>query len=337
MTSPKTKPLLWLTIVLAVLALAALFALRAATHEYGRDGHAHEEPETAHAPHGEGAGQGEGHEHAEEQSELAVPDSALIASGVTFGRLESRRLALRLPVLGRIVLNEERTAHLHPRYPGVIIEVRKQLGATVRKGEVLARIESNESLEPYDVIARKDGTVIGRHASLGESVTPERELFTVADLSSVWVDFQVYRQDFARLRAGQRVRVVAEGVSPAETPLIYLSPSVEGASQSLVARAELPNPKGAWTPGLFVQGEVALEDFTALAVPREAVQDIGGESVVFVREGEGRYRPAPVKLGRRDGDWLEVLEGPPAGTVIVVSNSYLLKAEHGKGEAGHDH
>src|SRR5690606_8647239 len=206
----------------------------------------------------------------------------------------------------------------------------------VRAGDVLARIESNESLERYALVARKDGTVIGRHAALGESVTPERELFTVSDLSGVWVDFQVYRHDFARLREGQRVRVFADGET-AGTRLTYLAPRVEEHSQTLVARAELSNEDGRWTPGLFVQGEVALEEFTARAVPRSAVQDVEGVPAVFVREAGGRYKPVPVTIGRRDGELLELLEGPPAGTEIVVGNSYLLKAEMGKGEAGHEH
>jgi cobalt-zinc-cadmium efflux system membrane fusion protein len=251
-----------------------------------------------------------------------------------------RRMAVRLPLQGTIVLNEDRTAHIHPRFPGVILEVRQQLGSKVRKGEALAVIESNENLQPYTIISRMDGVVVGRHAAVGETVTGEDELFTVADLSTVWVDFQVYRQDFNRLRPGQKVRLITEGpegLPPAEVSLAFLSPSTEMHSQSLLARAELRNEKGVWTPGLFVRGEAAVEEFSARAVRAEAVQNLAGGPVVFVRAGPDRYRVHPVVVGRRDGDYVELLKGPAAGEAYVSGTSFLFKAEMGKGEAGHDH
>jgi multidrug efflux pump subunit AcrA (membrane-fusion protein) len=152
----------------------------------------------------------------EEEGVLEIRDAALFESGVSLDTVRSRRLAVRLPLQGRIVLNEDRAVHVHPRFPGVILEVRKQLGSRVRKGEVLAVIESNENLQPYSVISRMDGTVVGRHAAVGESVSADDELFTVADLSTVWVDFQVYRQDFARLRAGQCAWIICR---PAPKPI----------------------------------------------------------------------------------------------------------------------
>jgi cobalt-zinc-cadmium efflux system membrane fusion protein len=235
------------------------------------------------------------------------------------------------------MLNEDRAVHVHPRFPGVILEVRKQLGSRVRKGEVLALIESNENLQPYSLVSRMEGTVVGRHASVGESVSAGDELFTVADLSTVWVDFQVYRQDFARLRVGQRVRLSAQGLPPTEVRLAYLSPSTETHSQSLLARAELSNAGGAWTPGLFIQGEAAVEEFSAPSVRLEAVQRLSQGPVIFVRAAPNHYAARPVRLGRRDGEFVELLDGPPPATVYVDRNSFVLKAELGKGEAGHDH
>lgn len=317
----------------------------ASTHSE-EEGHKDEvEEEHGHA-HGEGEGE-DGHEdehgHGEEEAGheegvLEIQDSALVESGASLDTVRSRNMAVCLPLLGRIVLNEDRAVHVHPRFPGVILEVRKQLGSRVKKGEVLAVIESNENLEPYSVISRMDGTVVGRHASVGESVSADDEILTVADLSTVWVDFQVYRQDFAKLRSGQRVRVSADGIPSVEVRLAYLSPSTDTYSQSLLARAELPNPKGIWTPGLFVGGEAAVEEFLAPSVRIEAVQKLAElGAVVFVRESENRYVPMPVRLGRRDGEFVELLEGPKPGAAYVSKNSFVLKAELGKGEASHDH
>jgi cobalt-zinc-cadmium efflux system membrane fusion protein len=288
---------------------------------------------------GEEEGHEGGHEeegHAEEGA-LNLKDSSLFGSGISLDTVRSRRLSVRLPLQGKIVLNEDRAVHVHPRFPGVILEVRKQLGSRVHKGEVLAVIESNENLQPYSLISRMDGTVVGRHASVGESVSAEDELFTVADLSTVWVDFQVYRQDFAKLSPGQRVRLIAEGVPAVEVRLAYLSPSTETHSQSLLARAELSNSGGVWTPGLFIRGEAAVQEFSAPSVRLDAVQQLPEGPVVFVRESKDHYEARTVRLGRRDGDFVELLEGPEEGAVYVSKNSFILKAELGKGEADHDH
>jgi cobalt-zinc-cadmium efflux system membrane fusion protein len=320
----KNSPKILFPVLIAGIAvlLAILIFTRGGDKNENLETHEHGEHEDSH--------------EGEEAGHLALSDSVLAESGVTLDTVRMMRLAVRLPLQGKIVLNEDRAAHIHPRFPGVILEVRKQLGAKVRKGEVLAVIESNESLQPYQVVSRMDGTVVGRHAAVGETVTGDDELFTVADLSTVWVDFQVYRQDFNRLRAGQTVRLIAEGLPTAEVRLAYLSASTETHSQSLLARAELRNA-GAWTPGLFVRGEAAVEEFSAPAVRKDAVQDLEVGPVVFVREDAGAYQAQPVKLGRRDGGWVEVLEGVRPGAVYVSGNSFLLKAELGKGEASHDH
>jgi cobalt-zinc-cadmium efflux system membrane fusion protein len=334
----KYLPLLILAILglaLGVLILRVKAPSTSESAEHSEDGHSEEgHTEEGHSEEGH-AGHGSGEEAWES---VVLADSVLAQSGAVLDTVRLLRMAVRLPLQGKIVLNEERSAHIHPRFPGIILQVKKQLGAYVRKGDVLAVIESNESLQPYNVVSQMEGTVVTRNAAAGESVTGEDELFVVADLSTVWVDFQVYRQDFNRLRLGQKIRVIAEGLSPIETSLAYLSPSVEAHSQSLLARVLLPNTRGVWTPGLFVRGEAAVEEFQAPAVRLEAVQQFPDGPVVFVREGgANRYLAHRVTLGRRDGDYVELLSHPLPGEPYVTKNSFLLKAEIGKGEASHDH
>ena len=296
------------------------------------------EAEAGHDEHGHEGEQGHGDVGHGEGGVLEIQDAVLFESGVSLDTVRARRMAVRLPLQGRIVLNEDRAVHVHPRFPGVILEVRTQLGSRVRKGDVLAVIESNENLQPYSITARMDGTVVGRHAAVGEFVSVDDELLTVADLSTVWVDFQVYRQDFAKLRPGQRVSVSAEGIPAGEVRLAYLSPITETHSQSALARAELSNPDGIWTPGLFIRGEAAVDEFSAVAVQRDAIQQLAEEGpVIFIRASENHYVATPVRTGRRDGGLVELLEGPMPGAVYVSGNSFVLKAELGKGEASHDH
>jgi cobalt-zinc-cadmium efflux system membrane fusion protein len=239
---------------------------------------------------------------------------------------------------GRIAANGDALAHLMPRFPGIVRSVHKRLGDAVAAGDVLAVIESNESLHPYELRTRFPGTVIAKDVSPGEFVAQDRELFVVADLATVWVDLDVHRPDFGRLRVGQRVRVDAgDGTPPAEATLSYLSPVGAPSTQTLLARAVLPNPDRTWRPGLFVTADVeTAAEQAAVAVEASAVQRMGGREVVFLAEG-GVFEAQPITAGRRDGERVEVLAGVAAGQQYVAEGSFLLKAELGKSGAGHHH
>lgn len=243
-----------------------------------------------------------------------------------------------LRVTGRIEPNEDRMAHMIPRFPGVVKEVRKRLGDPVEKGEVLAVIQSNESLELYEVRAQIAGTVIKKHVTPGEFVAENEDVYVVADLGSVWVDLNVYRQDFQRLKLGQRVLLDAgEGIPPAEGRIDYISPFGAPSTQTMLARVELPNPDGEWRPGLFVTGDVVVEEGEVpVAVKAEALQTFRDWTVVFVRVGDV-FEVRPVTLGRRDRGGIEIRSGIEAGEEYATTNSFVLKAELGKAGASHDH
>jgi cobalt-zinc-cadmium efflux system membrane fusion protein len=234
--------------------------------------------------------------------------------------------------------NEDRMVHVRARFPGMLKEVRKRLGERVQKGDVLALVESNESLQPYEVRAQMSGTIIEKDASIGESVTDNQVLYVVADLGTVWVDLSVYRKDFAKLRKGQAVRVDAgDGSDPAPSTISYISPFGTENTQTMLARAELDNKAGDWRPGLFVKAEVTLESAQVpLAVEAEALQTFRDWNVVFIQDGE-EYEVRPLELGRHDGKYIEVLEGIRPGARYASGNSFLLKAELGKAGATHDH
>ena len=92
-------------------------------------------------------------------------------------------------------------AHIVPRFPGIVKSVSKAIGDSVKQGDSLASVESSESLSTYSVKSLLEGVVIERHVAVGESVTTERELFVVADLSEVWVDFQAFQKHLPALAA----------------------------------------------------------------------------------------------------------------------------------------
>lgn len=237
---------------------------------------------------------------------------------------------------GRIVANEEALAHMAPRFPGIVRSVHKRLGDAVAVGDLLAVVESNESLHPYEIRARLAGVVLERDAAPGEYVSTDRPILTIGDLSTVWVDLDVYRRDFAHLARGQQVSVDGEdGRVPAQATISYLAPIGAENSQTLVARAVLANEDGRWRPGQFVSAKVLVREVAAaVAVPIAAVQRLGDEEVVFVAHGDA-FEPRPVELGARDDASVEVLSGLAAGERFAASGTFILKAELGKSGMSH--
>jgi cobalt-zinc-cadmium efflux system membrane fusion protein len=228
--------------------------------------------------------------------------------------------------------------HVVPRYPGVLKEVRKKLGDRVAKDEVIAVVESNESLQRYEVRSELAGTIIEKHAALGEFVGAGEAVFIIADLSSVWVDLNIFRQDAARVKADQPVLIDGgAGLPQAEGKISYLSPFGAESTQTLLARVVMDNANGDWRPGLFVSGEVLFEEVDVpLAVKPGAVQSFRDWTVVFVTEGN-LYEPLCVETGRRDADWVEITAGMKAGQRYVAEGSFIIKADILKSGATHDH
>ena len=242
-----------------------------------------------------------------------------------------------LTLHGTVVPDPQRVYRLRARYAGVVKEVRKQIGEEVKAGEVLAVVESNESLQRYNVTVPASGVVVTRDVNPGVSVGDET-LLTVVDLSTVWVELASFQHDTARIAAGQRVLVRdVDGHVSAEGKVANLAAVGSAASQSMTVRVVLPNPKAQWRPGLFVTGEITVsENEVPLAVRRSALQTYDAADVVFEQHGDW-YEARPVVLGRRDSEWTEIRQGLAPGALYVVTNSYLIKADLEKSGAAHDH
>ena len=264
--------------------------------------------------------------------------AAVRESGIEMETVGPREISESILTYGRIAPNEDRLAYVIPRFPGRVTEIRKRLGEPVAQGEVLARVESNESLQTYDVLAPLAGTVIAKNVNTGESTRPDQAIYTVANLEEVWVDLDVYPRDFARIAVGQRVTVELGDAWPAQTGEIsYLSPFGAENSQTMLARVVLPNPQGYLRPGLFVSARIEVARATVpLAVKASALQTFRDWQVVFVKVGD-IFEFRPVELGRRDDQWVEVISGLEAGQAYAAENSFIIKADILKSGAAHDH
>lgn len=241
-----------------------------------------------------------------------------------------------LVLYGAIAPDATRVRTVHARFPGVIRSVSRNVGDSVRSGDALATIESNESLQTYTVAAPIGGTITARHAAPGEQ-TDADPLFEIADFSSVWAELDVFSRDRARLKTGLPVLVTTDDDTAATGSIDYLAPVGDRASQRVTARVTLDNADARWTPGRFVEGRVTIGTTPVeLAVPLSALQRFRDFEVVFAQVGDV-YEVRMLTLGRRDARFVEVLAGLAPGTVFVTDNSYLIKADIEKAGASHDH
>lgn len=283
------------------------------------------------------------HDHGQDDQDsyaeaLRLTPQAREAAGLVIVTAGPALLVESLPLYGVIRPNAERLRSVTARFPGVVRDVPVKVGDRVRQGQVLARIESDESLQLYATASPLAGVVTERFTNPGEQAETA-PLFTVADLSTVWVELSLFPRDRGRVQLGQDVRVeAAEGGLSGEGKIVFVSPLGSGASQTIAARVLLDNAQGQWAPGLYVRAEVSVGSTqVALAVPVVALQELdeGGASV-FVDEAQGLL-PRPVRAGRSDGRHVEILSGIAAGARVVGEGSFVLKAEQGKAGAEHGH
>lgn len=274
---------------------------------------------------------------APEMQTTIAPDMAARA-GVSVETAGPAAMTETLSVYGAVKLNANRLARAVPRFGGVVREARKILGDAVSAGETVAIVEANQSLTALEVKAPIAGLIVDRDASAGETVADGTSLYTIADLSEVWVDLNVPKRDQARVRVGQSAVIHADDGGPDATGRIaWISPVSSPEAQTLIARIVLPNPDQRWRPGLYVKAAITLaEETVPIAVQESALQTLFDFTVVFSQHGD-LYQARPLELGRRGGGYVEVLKGLRAGERYVTENSFLIKADIGKSGASHDH
>jgi cobalt-zinc-cadmium efflux system membrane fusion protein len=180
--------------------------------------------------------------------------------------------------------------------------------------------------------------VTERSVTVGEAVAADKDIFVIADLTSVWVNVTVYAKDVSAVGEGQEATVRSVDLGrEASGRITYVGPLVGETTRAATARLILANPDGQWRPGLFVSVVLTRDAATVpVAVAAEAIQSFRDWQVVFVRYGDW-FEGRPLELGRSDGEWVEVLSGLAAGEQYAAANSFAVKAEIGKLGATHDH
>jgi cobalt-zinc-cadmium efflux system membrane fusion protein len=356
----------------------------------------------------------EGEDTHGEGAPLALSDADIVAAGIKVVELKEQPIADRLTLAATVQPDQSRVAHVAPKVSGRIVKVATKLGDEVKRGQLLATIDSvevgeaqadylqaqseldlaraswersrqlfEEQIIPqkdflhaqaeldkaqaaeraassklrllgvdrpslaksasssYSVQAPLSGTVIEiGDAVQGELATPEEPLFTVADLSPVWVQASVAETDLRRVRVGApaAIEVAAYPGERFHGRVTYVSSVLDKETRTVQARIEVPNPKGRLKVEMFATAFVESEGVhgSGLVVPPEAVVLIDGKPTLFVHE-DGRFEPRNVVLGPRLANGTVVSSGVEPGERAVVAGAYTLKARILKSQMGEGH
>ena len=173
------------------------------------------------------------------------------------------------------------------------------------------------------------GYVIEKTVVQGAHVAPGQMLYRIADLSRVWVDADVYERETSLVAEGRAATVTLDAY-PGERfagRVVYVYPYVDASTRAMKVRLELPNPRGRLRPGMFANVELEAPLGMSTLVPADAIVDSGQRQLVFVAEGDGYFLPRDVRVGRRLGDRVQILEGVEEGEQVATSATFFLDSE----------
>jgi len=179
----------------------------------------------------------------------------------------------------------------------------------------------------YFVSSPIDGEVLERYFNLGEAIEPGTRLFKVANLANLWLTFQLPLRYRNAVSTDMEIRFKNESLDLEGTALVALIEDVmDPRTRTIKIRANVKNPNKKWIPGMPIQVDFeGLGNPVERAVPIGAIQQLEDDDVVFVSKNGNVFSPVPVKIGKKDYQYVELLEGPETGTQVVTTNSYLLK------------
>ena len=265
----------------------------------------------------------------ENELEVEVTPEAMKLAEITLAKAGVGRISTTVKLFGEVGFNEDRLMRVTPRFPGIVKEIRFRRGDFVKAGNVLAVIDSNESLAPYSLKAPLSGRIVEKQAVPGEYVSEEESIYVLADLSKVWVNLAVYPKDADKVKPGQKIAIGTVGSdTSAIGSVYYVTPVMDAQTRTLTAVVVLPNDNNAWPPGSFVHAHMeAGEGVEGLVVDKNAVQILDNKTVVFIQHEPGSFIPIEVVTGVNDSRNILIVSGLKAGDEYVNNGAFELKAK----------
>jgi cobalt-zinc-cadmium efflux system membrane fusion protein len=244
-------------------------------------------------------------------------------------------------MVGDIAQDTENVTHIIAPAAGTLQSMKVKVGDVVDQGTPLAQVLTNEG-NIIEIVSPSHGIVMAQYAKDNESVDVISSLVTIANPDLLRASFNVYEKDLAGIKAGLRVIVksMAYPDKEFEGELVFISPQVDVKTRAIRVRANVKNEEHLLKFGMYVTGTILVPiSEESLLLPEEAVQDMKGETVVFVpHPGENEeFQIREVSIGRKMPGFVEVLEGLSPNEDVVGQGSFYLKSELLKGELGHGH
>lgn len=271
------------------------------------------------------------------EGRTTITETAARSAGLEFEQAGPATIGETIELIGRVELDPAASAEVGAKFPGRVMSVAANVGDRVRAGQTLARVESSESLQTYSISAPMSGVIVERRSNVG-AVAGYQPMFIIADPARVVATFPVFPREMERVRPGQPVQIRGlEGQRSQPSVIRDFLPLAQVATQSLTARAALPNNDGFWRPGMAVRGLVTVEQRQVpLAVKTAGLQAFRDFTVVFAKVGTS-YEVRMLELGTKGPEWTEVIGGIKPGQTYVAKGSYVIKADIEKSGASHDH
>ncbi|AXR05570.1 efflux RND transporter periplasmic adaptor subunit [Salinimonas sediminis] len=255
-------------------------------------------------------------------------------AGITTTVATGGEIKQHTQVYGQLTVPPQQRAEVHARFAGIVEQLFAGIGQTVKAGEQMARVQSNDSLQAYDVKAPIAGLVISRNMNIGE-LTSTLPLFAIVDTSVLWAQLMIFPSQRNQVAEGKSVHIIANG-RQLDSTITSIIPSTDGQPYQL-ALVKVMNKDGKLSPGDLVTGIVDSQQKTVpVKIENRAIQTLNNKPVVFLNEGNA-YQATPVTLGLQDDNYSEVVAGLSAGQTYVVDNSFLIKADIQKSGASHAH
>jgi membrane fusion protein, copper/silver efflux system len=190
-------------------------------------------------------------------------------------------------------------------------------------------LDTGQTIRSIMLRAPMAGVVLQRNAFPNQRVGPDSDLYTIADLSRVWIMADVFESDIASIHVGSPAYLMFpyEGTKPFGAKVTYIQPQVDPTTRTIKVRLEAPNPGLRLKPDMFVNVEFGIAGTKRLVVPADAVLDSGNRQTVFVDLGDGYLEPRAVEVGPRIDDRIVIVRGLSAGERIAASGTFLLDSE----------
>lgn len=270
---------------------------------------------------------------------ISLTPSQIRNAGLLVSTAGPAQLAQKIPLFGVLSLPSDKQFRLNAPYPGLIEQVLVGVGDTVSKGQLLAKVRNNNTLQSYSLLAPAGGVVTQRWLNVGDLA--DSPLLEISDDQQLWVEMSVFPTDASLLQLAQPLQLQdldQPQSTTVQTKVSYIAPQLSlghiTRARAVLNKAELPSH---WRAGMHLQAWLTVaQQQVPVAVTQSALQQVDGNTVVFVLQ-DHQFIATPVEIGLIAPPYVEIRRGLAAGSRYVSQQSFVLKAELGKSSAGHSH